>query len=318
MESSVVVNRCSISSESGQMAGLVETAVIPDCGASRSVSIVGCSFNSQAVLGTDGIATPSPLVAKDVGMCYIDDEFAFVGIDDPGHEQRRVSSVLEFLLLLPPPPTPTPTTSHPSLSPTTHLLSCFFADITVVAAHKDDYWGGAICVVQDTQSQPVSVEDSNFTKIKTTLTGAGMHLNLQQSGMVVDCVFEQCGPPDGSLSQSTGGLEIRSFNPRYHLRATNLVFESCSSLHIVGGMYVSLKGTSVLADCLFNDCSIGEWGMGTGGLDLSLTGDQLTTVARMNFTDCRSADYVGGLVFYAFSDVILTDLSFVRCTAGRD
>ncbi|KAK2947801.1 hypothetical protein BLNAU_17221 [Blattamonas nauphoetae] len=55
MESSVVVNTCSISSESGQMAGLVETSAFPDCGASRSVSIVGCSFNSQQVLGKHGI-----------------------------------------------------------------------------------------------------------------------------------------------------------------------------------------------------------------------------------------------------------------------
>ncbi|KAK2955693.1 hypothetical protein BLNAU_9383 [Blattamonas nauphoetae] len=53
--SSVVVNKCSISCEINQFRGLVETAAFPDCGSSRSISIVGCSFNSQEVLGTDGI-----------------------------------------------------------------------------------------------------------------------------------------------------------------------------------------------------------------------------------------------------------------------
>ncbi|KAK2948001.1 hypothetical protein BLNAU_17037 [Blattamonas nauphoetae] len=53
--SSVVVKMCSISSENDQLRGIVETPAFPDLGASRSVSIVGCSFNSQEVLGTDGI-----------------------------------------------------------------------------------------------------------------------------------------------------------------------------------------------------------------------------------------------------------------------
>ncbi|KAK2942998.1 hypothetical protein BLNAU_22079 [Blattamonas nauphoetae] len=70
--SSVVVNKCSISSESGQFRGLVETKAFPDCQGSRSISIVDCSFNSQEVLGKDGIGLSltrtSRKNAEDVGM----------------------------------------------------------------------------------------------------------------------------------------------------------------------------------------------------------------------------------------------------------
>ncbi|KAK2941610.1 hypothetical protein BLNAU_23487 [Blattamonas nauphoetae] len=54
-ESSVVVQKCSISSESGQLRGVVETSAFPDIGESVSVSIVGCSLDSSRILGKDGI-----------------------------------------------------------------------------------------------------------------------------------------------------------------------------------------------------------------------------------------------------------------------
>ncbi|KAK2940486.1 hypothetical protein BLNAU_24605 [Blattamonas nauphoetae] len=49
------VRECSISNEIGHLCGVVETEAFPAFGGSRSVSLVGCSFNSQTILGTDGI-----------------------------------------------------------------------------------------------------------------------------------------------------------------------------------------------------------------------------------------------------------------------
>ncbi|KAK2958404.1 hypothetical protein BLNAU_6674 [Blattamonas nauphoetae] len=54
-ESSVVVKKCSIRNDIGEMRGIVETSAFASFGGSISVSIVGCSFNSQIVLGKDGI-----------------------------------------------------------------------------------------------------------------------------------------------------------------------------------------------------------------------------------------------------------------------
>ncbi|KAK2959776.1 hypothetical protein BLNAU_5265 [Blattamonas nauphoetae] len=54
-ESSVVVQKCSFSNDVGELHGIVETSAFLSIGGSVSVSIVGCSFDSQAVLGNDGI-----------------------------------------------------------------------------------------------------------------------------------------------------------------------------------------------------------------------------------------------------------------------
>ncbi|KAK2955324.1 hypothetical protein BLNAU_9715 [Blattamonas nauphoetae] len=55
-ESSVVVQKCSISNDVEELHGIVETSAFPDMGGSVSVSIIGCSFNSQRILGKDGIS----------------------------------------------------------------------------------------------------------------------------------------------------------------------------------------------------------------------------------------------------------------------
>ncbi|KAK2952641.1 hypothetical protein BLNAU_12469 [Blattamonas nauphoetae] len=54
-ESPVVVQKCLLWNDVGKICGVVETSSFPDCGGSVSVSIVGCSFDSQRLLGRDGI-----------------------------------------------------------------------------------------------------------------------------------------------------------------------------------------------------------------------------------------------------------------------
>ncbi|KAK2947529.1 hypothetical protein BLNAU_17549 [Blattamonas nauphoetae] len=54
-EASVVVNKCWIANDIGEMRGFVETSAFPSFGGSVSMSIVGCSFPSHRILGTDGI-----------------------------------------------------------------------------------------------------------------------------------------------------------------------------------------------------------------------------------------------------------------------
>ncbi|KAK2958327.1 hypothetical protein BLNAU_6597 [Blattamonas nauphoetae] len=134
--SSVVVQNSWMWSDVGEMRGLVETSAFADLGASVSVSIVGCSFDSTRIMEIDGIGlsltltprkmneengrissslitTPSTFESEDVGMCCVADKFTFVGIDDSRREQRRLRFVLEFFLLLPPPlPQRRPPTRH--------------------------------------------------------------------------------------------------------------------------------------------------------------------------------------------------------------
>ncbi|KAK2955118.1 hypothetical protein BLNAU_9847 [Blattamonas nauphoetae] len=61
------------------------------------------------------------------------------------------------------------------------ILSCSFTDHTYLVSSSSNY-GGQICVKQrDTQTQPVKVEASNFTNLKTNARAAGMHLYIWMS-----------------------------------------------------------------------------------------------------------------------------------------
>ncbi|KAK2954531.1 hypothetical protein BLNAU_10551 [Blattamonas nauphoetae] len=66
-QSSVVVNKCTFSTENGQMRGVVERSAFPDIGTSPSISIVGCWFYSLAVLGNDGIGVSLTRTARKRG-----------------------------------------------------------------------------------------------------------------------------------------------------------------------------------------------------------------------------------------------------------
>ncbi|KAK2945570.1 hypothetical protein BLNAU_19527 [Blattamonas nauphoetae] len=401
-QSSVVMKKCSISSERGQLRGLVETSAFPDCGASRSISIVDCSFNSQEVLGTDGIGlslTQTPRKRnEDVGM--ISSSLigcSFVNMSSIGSSRQPQLSHLSqnmlgcvvsltsshlsgstirdvnnggsvlcsnssFSSLLSSPNTDSdqPSITLPS-GPSTFVdgtaysfkydidgdentfatfshchftganyvtnarplyfynyvgtVSVLFCSFTNHAIERETYnsVGGALCLTQiDKRAlKPVTVKASNFTKIRTDMDGAGMWLYIQLSATIVDCIIEDCAPPDGS-GLANAGMEFLLYEFSGLVTMTNLVFTSCHAVTFVGGMHLQSNGAICLSDCCFNDCV----GQRADALVLDLWGDTSIEVARMTFTDCCSTQSFGGMTCYARCDVQATELHFFRCKSA--
>ncbi|KAK2948009.1 hypothetical protein BLNAU_17045 [Blattamonas nauphoetae] len=409
------MKKCSISSESGQFRGLVETSAFPDCGACCSISIVGCSFNSQEVLGTDGIGLSLTRTARksaeDVGM--ISSSLigcSFVNLSSIGSsclprvphlDQKMLGCVLSltsshlsgstirdvnnggsllcsnssFSSLLSSPNTDTdpfmtlPNGTYPfvdngtvysfdeqsgtdsSIASFTHcrfsgdnyvtnarpltftgfpgsisIVSCFFTNFIFHSSQNPSSPPGHTIVISQRYyipSQPVTIQASNFTNLKTEWYTAGISLHFDGSATIDHCIFEKCGPVAPDDPNSVGGVGVVLYGSSGLLTITNLVFESCSASSGAGGMGVTSYGPLRLSDCLFDKCSSPDTGFATGGLVLLLRGDTPTEVSQMNFTDCRShpdnaawADYAGCLRFEALCDFTLTAIHFLRCSSG--
>ncbi|KAK2946431.1 hypothetical protein BLNAU_18682 [Blattamonas nauphoetae] len=412
MHSSVVVTKCSISNEIGQLCGVVETEAFPAFGGSRSVLLVGCSFNSQTILGTDGIGLSLTRTARknndEVGMIsssLISCSFvnmSSIGCSRPPHVSELSQTMLgcivslssshvsgstirdmnaggsvlcsnsSFSSLLSSPNTDSNTDSDPSPSITlpdgttpefedgksydftdtsgdessvasfSHchftganyatnvcalrfedflgsisVISCSFSDHTFIGGSYGDR-GGAIAVWNGNKEakQPFTVEASNFTNLKATKDGASMYLHIQMSATIVDCRFEDCGA-EGEPSSATGGISLRMVDPTSLATITNLVFESCCTVNYMGGMSLDANGAAILSDCLFDDCYVVHYGYGVPGLELYLWREELTHVARLTFTDCRSRNCAAGMTVYGYNDLLLTDVHFLRCKSDN-
>ncbi|KAK2944992.1 hypothetical protein BLNAU_20069 [Blattamonas nauphoetae] len=409
-ESSVVVNQCSISSESGLLRGLVETSEFPDCGASHSISIIGCSFNSQEVLGTDGIGLSLTHTARQSGNAVERLSSSLIGcsfvnlssigpsrqlqlshlrqkmlgcivsltsshlsrstIRDVNNGGSLLCSNSSFSSLLSSPNTdPQPSITYPNGTSTqfvdngtlysidyrsggestsaiiSHchftgakyapnvralvffnytgaisILSCSFTNHSYI--NSNTYSGGSVYVLQGntTLLTPIYVEKSNFTNMKTNYNGAGMFIDIWRSAAIIGCTFEKCGTTDEKQS-STGGLVIRFVNTESqnpHLTVTNLVFDSCCASRVAGWMFVRGTGSVDVSDCLFNLCYSDTSGDSAGGLHLDVDGETPLNVTRVTFTDCSSHSYAAGMFFYAYCDIVMTDLRFFRCKAGSE
>ncbi|KAK2955141.1 hypothetical protein BLNAU_9870 [Blattamonas nauphoetae] len=401
------VRECSISNEIGHLCGVVETEAFPAFGGSRSVSLVGCSFNSQTILGTDGIGLSLTRTARknndEVGMIsssLISCSFvnvSSIGCSCPPHVSELSQTMLgcvvslssshlsgstirdvntggsvlcsnsSFSSFLSSPNTDSNADSDASPSITlpngTHrefvddgteysfnntsgdessiasfshchftganyasnvhplsfinypgtitISSCSFSDYTFISGSYLGC-GGMVYINQyDNQPhQPVYVEASNFTNLKTDANGAGMSLIIQKSVTVVDCRFEKCGPA-GQMYTVVGGMYVRDNDPSSVFTIANLVFESCCATQC-GGMEIATYGTVLLSDCLFDDCFIVDEENGFGGLVL-VFGKTLTSVTRLNFTDCRSPSRAPGMAVSGTCDYQLTDIHLLRC-----
>ncbi|KAK2955682.1 hypothetical protein BLNAU_9372 [Blattamonas nauphoetae] len=400
------MKKCSISSESGQLRGLVETTAFPDCGALRSISIVDCSFNSQEVLGTDGIGlslTRTPRKsAEDVGIispsligcsfvnmssisssrqpklshlsqkmlgCVVSLTSSHLSgstIRDVNNGGSVLCSNSSFSSLLSSPNTDStqgtvtlPNGTFPfvdngtvyfstyetddgnSFASFSHchftganyasneraltflfypgaitITSCSFADHTVIPERVSG--GGALWVNQyhAETTQPLIVEKSNFTNIKTIGYGAGMAIEIDQPATIDSCKFERCGPPADGGALKAGGLYLYVVPPCPALTVTNLDFESCSASFSVGGMWFDSKVDAVLSDWIFNDCSSIDPDFGQGGLHVTLYGYYPTEFTRLTFTDCSGRIVDGMYITSVYDDVKMTDVHFFRCQKG--
>ncbi|KAK2953954.1 hypothetical protein BLNAU_11056 [Blattamonas nauphoetae] len=410
LHSSVVMTKCSISNDIGQLRGIVETASFPTSGGSRSISLVECSFNSQAILGTDGIGLSLTRTARkrnaEVGMISSSlISCSFVNMSSIGSSrqphvselsQRMLGCVVRLssshlsgstirdvnnggsvlcsnssfssLLSSPNPDSnPSPSVILPdgstdefkddtpyiftdtsgvesSLASFSHchftgakftsnkraltftnypgtikIISCSFTDHTL-----DDiipnFFAGMVSVLQQDESaqQPVTVQLSNFTNLKSAISVAGMSLILRKSATVTDCKCEECGPEGADELMSVGGIFIEVEGRDSFSTVSNLVFESCHAIDGCGGMSLSTNGAILLSDCRFEDCSIPDSGSSAGGLNLALNGQTATHVTRLTFTDCQSAFSGAGMNLIAFCDLIVTDSHFIRCQCSSE
>ncbi|KAK2955138.1 hypothetical protein BLNAU_9867 [Blattamonas nauphoetae] len=198
------------------------------------------------------------------------------------------------------------------------VSSCSFCDYTFISGAYDIH-GGMVYIIQDDNQphQPVTIESSNFTNVKTDSRGAGMSLIIQMAVKVADCRFEQCGPTIEAISV-TGGIELASHDQSSAVTITNLVFQSCDPAKAGGGMDIFTRGTILLSDCLFSDCFVFQTLDGTAGLKLEIGYSPSTYVTRMSFTDCQSLYDIAGMNVHAYSDFQITDSHFLRCKTSDE
>ncbi|KAK2956360.1 hypothetical protein BLNAU_8727 [Blattamonas nauphoetae] len=200
---------------------------------------------------------------------------------------------------------------------TVKILSCSFTDIYFVRQISNDLGGAVSITVEAAVCRPVTVRASNFSRIRADNYGGGMHLSTYNSATVVNCIFEECTPLYGD-NCIDAGLYVQTRDPSYLLTGTNLVFKSCQTSMWTGGMHIYAKGSAILSDCLFDNCSAyGYYSPISGGLYVQLLGNTQTSISRLTFTDCWSDNYVGGMELKTSCDVILTDLHFFRCTPAK-
>ncbi|KAK2961545.1 hypothetical protein BLNAU_3343 [Blattamonas nauphoetae] len=408
MDSSVLVQKCSISSERGELAGVVETSALPHVPGSVSVSTIGCSFDSSRILGQDGIGLSLTRPARknndefgSISSSLID--CSFVNMSSIGSSRQphlphlsqkmlgcvvsRTSSHLSgstirdvnnggsllcsnssfsSLLSSPDPDTDEePTITYPNGTTesfvdgrgyyfyassgdkdtsvtishcpfigskydeldrpltflnylgTIKILSCSFTDIAY-ARHFHEAMGGAVSISATTPGcGPVTVRATNFTHIRADQYGGGMCLITYNHATVVDCSVEDSDTFETN-DVNVAGLIVRTFDTIYPATLTNLKFKTCLSTSYTGGMQVDCYGPVDLSDCLFDDCcTYVIYYTKSGALDLRLYGNAQTSVTRLNFTDCWSPAFAGGMCMYASCDVVLTDLHFLRCTPDK-
>ncbi|KAK2959777.1 hypothetical protein BLNAU_5266 [Blattamonas nauphoetae] len=310
-ESSVVVQKCSFSNDVGELHGIVETSAFLSIGGSVSVSIVGCSFDSQAVLGNDGIGLSltqtadqsgdeverlsSSLIGcsfvnmKDVGMCCVAVQFAFVGIDDSGSEHWR----LFCARILPSPPSSPP--PNADLSPSTATNP----DTSTPEPFVD--------------GKPYFFTSSSGTEESTALfshcrfTGDNGIVELHVLLRILVCSRSDCFVADDVLFESCR-------------------FEDCSTLAVQDGAgAVSLSGikqsgqkdgkTFELVDCVYADCTANTYGAGvllSGPLGLSVVGtkfEHCELVSESGFT------FGGGISVSSHAALTVEGSQFIGCSS---
>ncbi|KAK2948004.1 hypothetical protein BLNAU_17040 [Blattamonas nauphoetae] len=345
--SSVVVSKCSISSENGQLCGLVETAAFPDCGASRSISIVGCSFNSQNVLGTDGIGLSLTLTARknaeDVGMIspsLIDCSFVNMSSScssRPPQLSHLSQKMLGCVVSL--------SSSHLSGSTIRDVnnggsILCSNSSFSSLLSSPNTDSEQPSITLPESSKYPEQFEDgiaysfneesgdattsASFSHCR--FTGANYASNARALTFeeyfgtisIVSCSFANHSFRDDRSFFSNGGA-IFVFNSNYQicpkltLRASNFTNIKTPNFAAV---YIDASLKATIVDCSFEVCRPEIHNpASTGGLNFHATNPNPsthTTITNVVFQSCYGG-ICGGMSLDANWDTILSDCRFKDC-----
>ncbi|KAK2963099.1 hypothetical protein BLNAU_2122 [Blattamonas nauphoetae] len=343
-ESSVVISKSLLWNEVGSMRGVVETSSFPSFGGSVWVSIVGCSFDSFGILGTDGIGlslsrTPRQNVESVGRMSSSLIGCSFVNVSSIGcshsprlrHlDQKMLGCVVSL------------TSSHlsgstirdvntggsvlcsnssfSSLLPSTNTGPSSNEDPSIILDryHPLEFKDGTLYYFSGKTPQTSSIDFSHcrFTGAKYPPSARPLtFIGYPGTITILSCSFEYIAHTDHLYE---GGAVSVNYSPqlgRYCFFATKSNFTSCLASHWGGAMIIK-DVTAVINICRIENCSTADWYSFGGGVFVS--GFNASTIVRLRVIDCVIADcttstrgggvYAGG---YCNLDVVNTKLE--RC-----
>ncbi|KAK2959010.1 hypothetical protein BLNAU_6026 [Blattamonas nauphoetae] len=337
VESSVVLNKCSMSSESGEMRGVVETSAFPSFEVSVSVSIVGCSCDSQRIVGTDGIGlalTRTPRKGEKVtgiisssliGCSFMN--MSSIGSSHlprlPHLNQKMLGCVVSL------------TSSHLSGSTIRDMnnggsILCSNSSFSSLLSSPntdtneqsfiatpgeytgDDVVDGTLFIFFD-QTTPIVISKCHFTgaAYEQYLTGSSDDLarpllfyNFHGTVSVVSCSFLNFDAGlNGNYGWSRGyGAAVcfhydRQVDDGSSFTATSSNFTSCSAPNSGGAVFISGKIEVAIDSCRFTDCTASEVG---GGVACEYEFTDLSVVGS-SFEHCEafseSKNVSGGAIY---------------------
>ncbi|KAK2960721.1 hypothetical protein BLNAU_4376 [Blattamonas nauphoetae] len=344
-QSSVVVNKCTFSTENGQMRGLVETSAFPDISTSPTVSIVGCWFDSLAILGNDGICISLTPISRKSGE--------IVGTISPsliGCSFVNVSSIGSSRQ---------PQLSHLSQK----MLGCV---VSLTSSHlsgstiRDVNNGGSLMCSNSTFSSFLSSPDTNTEPSITLPDGSHPTFAADQSYYYDNetfdestsasfsfCHFVRDGSPTATralwFSSYPGSITITSCSfsgialtgseggavlvahvtgqTAQPVTITSTNFTDCSCLSISGGgLSATIVSPITVSHCRCVGCEAkGSQGQQNGGgMFLSSTHPSLeSTYSDLYFDDCHTT-YSGSGLFLSVSspDTLISSIHVQRCSSG--
>ncbi|KAK2956752.1 hypothetical protein BLNAU_8205 [Blattamonas nauphoetae] len=340
-ESSVVLMKCSFSNNVGQLRGIVETSTFPSFGGSVSVSIVGCSFNSQAVLGHDGIGLSLMRTA-----------------DQSGDEVGRLSSSLigcSFVNMSSIGSSCQPRLPHLSQK----MLGCV---VSLTSSHlsgstiRDVNNGGSVLCSNSSFSSLLSSPNTDSTQGTVTLPGTSTPEPFEDSKAysfdkdsgtettsitfshchftgdkypsarpitfdeypgtvsILSCSFDNIASVDlgGAVSYE---LWTRQNHLCFKVELSN--FTSCSASEDGGAMWICVADDFLIDSCLFDRCSTTDPFSAEGG-GLCVTGfSSVEHVPKFELFDCVFADCQarqgGGIYIVTTIEMSVLDTKFERC-----
>ncbi|KAK2946968.1 hypothetical protein BLNAU_18126 [Blattamonas nauphoetae] len=344
MQSSVMLTKCLISNEIGQLRGIVETSAFPDCGGSVSISLVDCSFDSQAVLGTDGIGLSliptarkggddvKKITSSLIGCSFVN--MSSIGSNCPPQLSHLSQKMLGCVVLQ--------TSSHlsgstirdlntggsvlSSNSSFSTLLSSPNTDsdpspsITLPDGTHPDFEDGT--VYNFTSSS--GVETTSITFSHYHFTGANYASNVHPLSFIDypgTIKISSCSFTDhtyiGINNFDLGGMIF--IEQGVNIRPVSVEASNFTHLKTTtggAGMSLFILMSSTIADCTFKECEpTGQDKIVTGGLYLNNKDPSgVITFSNLVFESCSGMSSSGGMSVTAYGTVLLSDCLFNDCS----
>ncbi|KAK2947935.1 hypothetical protein BLNAU_17162 [Blattamonas nauphoetae] len=349
-ESSVVVQKCSISSESVELHGFVETSAFPSFEGPISVSLVGCSFSSLRILGKDGIGlslTRSPRKSEEtietissslIGCSFVN--MSSIGSSCQPHLPHLSQKMLGCVVSL--------SSSHLSGSTIRDFnnggsvlcLNCSFssllssfnvdsnADGTIINPNgtfpfndngTSHYWGSSSIY----ETITATFRNCRFTGAKYASNKRPIHFyEYKGSISIVSCSFSNHIAVYVYDSIEKGGIicfdqPVRPNSNPVIVQGTN--FTNIQSDLIGSALYARIAQTTTFDDCKFENCGSPNNPNGAGGgLYIScFQTTHLTTLTNLVFQSCSST-YNGAMAAYIRGPLLLSNCRFEDCTQADD